>query len=252
MQHEPLSVALGGGGAFGIAFHLGLAHGLDSQGVRLASHPMLGVSAGAWAAAALATATPLAAVVDSWHGLSRHRGPVRLHEATQGLFGRARAAHVEGVALRLPAGRRVRLSGEDNTLAEVVAAASSAPRLSAPMTVNGTRLYDAGLLHNTCADLAAPAAGLLIVAPLAAGVLGGSGLLWEHRLRREALRWRLRHHRPVMVVRPSEAAFATGARTWGELMSGRNMLPVYELGLAQGAELAPRLHRHFETARAAA
>jgi predicted acylesterase/phospholipase RssA len=44
----------GGGGLFGIGYALGVIHGLRDHGIDLTNSPMLGTSAGSWAAAATA------------------------------------------------------------------------------------------------------------------------------------------------------------------------------------------------------
>jgi len=51
---HPLSMVYGGGGVYGIAYGAGVAHGLASAGIEVASAPALGTSAGSWVAAALA------------------------------------------------------------------------------------------------------------------------------------------------------------------------------------------------------
>src|ERR1700686_4622571 len=50
----PLLMVYGGGGAFGIGFNLGIAHGLAAAGIAVAAAPALGTSAGSWAASAIA------------------------------------------------------------------------------------------------------------------------------------------------------------------------------------------------------
>ena len=44
----------GGGGMFGIGYAMGVIHGLAEQGVTFVGAPLLGTSAGSWAAAAVA------------------------------------------------------------------------------------------------------------------------------------------------------------------------------------------------------
>ena len=50
----PLAGVFGGGGLFGIGYALGVIEGLRERGIDLHGCPMLGTSAGAWAAAATA------------------------------------------------------------------------------------------------------------------------------------------------------------------------------------------------------
>ena len=50
----PLAGVFGGGGLFGIGYALGILDGLKEQGLDLSGSPMLGTSAGSWAASAVA------------------------------------------------------------------------------------------------------------------------------------------------------------------------------------------------------
>ena len=55
---RPAVVAcLGGGGAYGIGLHFGVAQALQEFGLPLTGAPVLGTSAGAWAGAALSLAS---------------------------------------------------------------------------------------------------------------------------------------------------------------------------------------------------
>ena len=54
----PLAGVFGGGGLFGIGYAMGVIDGLRSRGIDLTGCPMLGTSAGSWAAAATALAIP--------------------------------------------------------------------------------------------------------------------------------------------------------------------------------------------------
>src|SRR4051794_10790442 len=143
----PLATAMGGGGAFGIAFHLGITRALLEGGVALDEGPMLGVSAGAYAAAALVTQTPLETIAQHWsaYGGTRARGRARAADITRPLFGDRRDARVIGVctSLRWPA--PILLSGAEHGLGDVVAAAASPLGLAHGHDIQGRRLYDAGM-----------------------------------------------------------------------------------------------------------
>jgi predicted acylesterase/phospholipase RssA len=54
VTHVPLAGAFGGGGLFGIGYAMGVLDGLREQGINLSTAPMVGTSAGSWAAAATA------------------------------------------------------------------------------------------------------------------------------------------------------------------------------------------------------
>jgi len=53
-RRSKVATCFGSGGAFGIGFNMGVARALLDAGIPLTSVPMLGTSAGAWTAAALA------------------------------------------------------------------------------------------------------------------------------------------------------------------------------------------------------
>lgn len=239
-----MAVALGGGGAFGIAFHLGIADALAEAGMPVHHSPMIGLSAGSYAAAALVTGTPLDEIAEAWRYVGRRTGRGRLIrgiDITERVFGNARDARVTGVALRVPALRRVRVDGGQHQLADVVAASSSPWGMAHGHVVAGRPLYDAGVVSNTAADLAPRADRLLVLAPLARGVLGRQGLLWEGRLLHEVTRWRARHRGTVEVVRPSPEVVAAGGRTWAQIMDMSVAQPTYAAAFRQGRELADRL-----------
>jgi predicted acylesterase/phospholipase RssA len=239
-----MAVALGGGGAFGIAFHLGIADALAEAGMPIENAPMTGLSAGSYAAAALVTGTPLGAISEAW-GYVGARTPsgsrVRGIDITERIFGDARDARVTGVALRLPVPHRVRLDGGRHRLADVVAASSSPWGLAYGHVVAGRPLYDAGTVSNTAADLAPGADRLLVLAPLALGVMGWQGAIWESRLVREVALWRTRHRGSVKVVRPSPEVIAAGGRDWRQVRDMAFAEDTYAAAFRQGRALADRL-----------
>ena len=54
MAEQPLAMVYGGGGVVGIAYTAGVAAGLTTAGIPVATAPALGTSAGSWTASALA------------------------------------------------------------------------------------------------------------------------------------------------------------------------------------------------------
>ena len=62
----PLVGVLGSGGAFGIGVHFGVARAFEEVGIRLAQAPLVGSSAGAYAAGAFVSALDLDTVLRPW------------------------------------------------------------------------------------------------------------------------------------------------------------------------------------------
>ncbi|MCW2527294.1 MAG: hypothetical protein JWM76_2154 [Pseudonocardiales bacterium] len=239
----PLSIALGGGGAFGIGFNLGLLHAFADAGVAVSEAPMIGVSAGGWAAAAFACGLGIDEIAAAWEWESTHgdaTGPVRVRSITDRLYADARDARVRTVTVRLPSCRRVVLDGAADGLSAAVAGSSTPPRLAQPEFAHGHRVYDGGVIFNTSADLAHPAKTLVAIAPMARGVLGLSGQVNEQRLRTETAVWSLRHRARVVTVRPNAAVIDAGAH-WGTMVDPAVMRPTYDLAYRQGVDVAPRI-----------
>lgn len=241
----PAGVVLGGGGGLGISFHLGFLRGLESEGVVLRNERMLGVSAGTWAAGALTLGIPIETVIEVYPELRRTpHAPVAAVAAQ--VFGDARDPRVNGAAVRFCSGRRVTLDGRELPIADIVAASSSPPRLAAPVHVNGRRLVDAGILHNTCADLAAPRPLLVVLAPLGRGALKSQGLVWEQRMRRELWLWKKRSLGKVVLVRPERELYRWAGRSWSDVLDVGRMERAYRLAFEHGVRSAPRMRAHLQ------
>jgi hypothetical protein len=239
----PIAMAMGGGGAFGIAFHLGVAHALLDAGIPVDRGPMVGISAGAYAGAALATGTDLEQIQDGWRHFARTRGKgrARTAEITTRLFGDRRDGRVTAVCTTGISPLPVLVKGSQHPLSDVVAAAASPLGMAHGHWVDGRKLYDAGMYWNTGAMQAPRADLLLVLAPLAVGVRGKLGYMWEAQLQREVTWWRLRHGGRAMVVRPDAAVVAAGARKRGDILDIEKSTSTYQAAYAQGERLAPRL-----------
>ena len=161
----PVAACFGGGGSFGIAFNLGVAMGLDDAGVEVLSGPMLGTSAGAYAAAALRGRVSFEVVMEAWPKEFTWRVS-RAVDVTGPVFGEHYDAEVGTVAVRLSRLRRTVLWGGDDTLADIVAASSSPPPFAWPHKVAGRRYIDGGYASLASADLAPLAEVLVVVTPI--------------------------------------------------------------------------------------
>lgn len=70
-ERSAVVACLGGGGAFGIGMHFGVADALRELGIPVQDLPVLGTSAGAWAGAALAVGVELDDVMGPWSSTLR-------------------------------------------------------------------------------------------------------------------------------------------------------------------------------------
>lgn len=180
-----LSVVYGGGGVFGIAFGLGVAHGLAAAGIDVAGAPALGTSAGSWVASALALGVPYEAFEAMEAPNVPTRNPRALIDAGEALFGDASHPLVTASAIHLRSRRRHILDGGRYRLADLVAASSAVPGLFPPHRMDGRLYVDGGMWSATSVDAAVRADEVIVVAPIAGAVIGPVGRGAEFLLARE-------------------------------------------------------------------
>ncbi len=232
----PVTAVYGGGGVFGIAYGLGIAHALVDGGVPLDRCASLGTSAGAWVAACLVAGV-------EYDDLAA-QAPVRLPNLRPGwlrgvahdLLGDRYDARVRASALQLPLGKRTLLSGRDHPLADLVAASASVPGLFAPARVGRALYVDGGVRSLASAERAPAAQHLLVVAPIAGPVLGPGGRTMQVLLADEMRTWERRTGGRAHLVRPDTAIAALVASP-RHLFDKARALDVYPLAYAQGARL---------------
>jgi predicted acylesterase/phospholipase RssA len=237
-RRPTLATCFGGGGAFGIGFDMGVARALMESGIALSSGPMLGTSAGAWTAGALAVGADLQDILAAWRN-APHEGKTPVIELTRPLFGEARDARVSTAAIRLPVLYPAILSGADHDLADQVAASSSPPRVAVPHRIGGRRYIDAGILTSTSADRAPAADVLVVVAPLAGPVLGRFGSLSARVVRLELMRWRMSGGQ-VLFVRPNRAVGALAGTRASDVLDPARAEPTYRAAYELGSRCAER------------
>jgi NTE family protein len=188
--HVPLAGAFGGGGLFGIGYAMGVIDGLREQGIDLSTAPMIGTSAGSWAAAA----TALGVGFDQLAALDVPRFPDPrsgvLANSARRVFGNAMRGNVRAIACALPRLRRTELDGAKFPLSTIVAASSAVPGLLAPQRIEGRWYIDGGVRSGVSVDLAAPADLLIVIAPLAGAMFGPFNNLVERNTDREIAAWR--------------------------------------------------------------
>jgi hypothetical protein len=249
-RRPPIAACLGGGGAFGIGFNMGVTRALRAAGIPVSSGPMLGTSAGAWTAAALAVDADLADILRSWSHAPTE-GKARVIELSRALLGDARDVRVSTVAIRIPRPYPMILSGTDHDLADLVAASSSPPRKAIAHRINGHRYIDAGILTTTSADRAPSADLLVVVAPIAGPVLGNFGVLSERMVTLELMRWRATGGK-VLFIRPDRAVGALAGTKVKNVLDPTIAEPTYRAAYELGARCAerfqqrhPRLAQHI-------
>jgi NTE family protein len=247
-ERSPLAVCFGGGGAFGIGFNMGVAAGLRDAGIDLRRVPMLGTSAGAYTAAALAADVGFEVVADRWEKFVTVVGRrlwVRTADLTEDLFDDTKGPGVASVALRLLSFRRTILSGDSHRLSDLVAASSSPIPLARPHRVDGRRYMDGGLRRLASADLT-PAADLqLVVTPFSHPDQGLIGKRGARQARREIRRWRERVSAEVVHVAASDeirSVRVRGMAAIGDMAIGRK---VYDLALPLGQSTGDLLRQRF-------
>lgn len=224
----PLSVALGGGGFYGIGWLLGVVDALDELGVDLRPVPRLGTSAGAWVAACLSCGV----TVEDFLEIEPPPVPAPqrrvLHRFASNLFGARRDRLVTGSAVAIPLMRRRLLEGHRSDLADIVAASAAVPAVFAPHRIGRTDYVDGGVRSPVSADLAAPARHLLVAAPIGGRVLGPAGRATDAWAEREISRWRERWGGNVTFIRPGRQASAVVGATPRSLFDRDRAVRAYE------------------------
>lgn len=240
-----MAVCLGGGGAFGLGFHLGVASGMREHGIDLARWPMLGTSAGSHAAAALAGGLAFEHVAELWERYieaQTQRYGVSASDLAEPIHGRTSATGVHAVAARLPWLRREVLSSDRYRMADIVAASSAVVVITRPHEIDGRRYVDGGTVSIASVDLAPAADLLLVLTPFAARGQGVAGAVGRWQARREIRRWTTEHGGDVLqvVATPAMASLGGGLpHQLGDMSIGRDAYPMaIELGHHVGSLLA--------------
>lgn len=198
----PLAGVFGGGGLFGIGYALGIIDGLRERGIDLTGCPMLGTSAGSWAAAATALSVSYLDLINLPVPTFPNPRIGVLAAFAREAFGDATDSNVRVVVTALPWLRRTVLSGASTPLAELVAASSAVPFLLAPQTINARRYVDGGLRSGVSVDLADDAKRLVIIAPLAGAMFGPFGRYVDGRTDKEQLTWSRIHNGTFLEFSP--------------------------------------------------
>lgn len=227
----------GGGGPFGIAYGAGVARGLQSVGIPVATAPALGTSAGSWVAGAIALGLDYDDFADVGVPDVPDRTPGAVLRPAREVFGDARSALVSAVAFGLGRGSfgRTVLRGDTHDLAEICAASSAAPYFLPAHTIDGVKYVDGGVRSATSIPLAADAEHVIVVAPLARGVLGRAGSLMEYALQREVRAWQRAHPgRRISLITPDTGIAGYAGTRAEDLFDPVASRAAYAPSIAQG------------------
>ena len=195
-----LSMVYGGGGAVGIAWHVGVIDALRDAGLAVAEAPSIGTSAGSWACGA----ARLGVGFDQFAAFGElnlpDRRPGLLASLARDVFGDARITNASISVTALPTMRRHLLDSSRHDLADLIAASSAVPGVFSPHTIGGTQYVDGGVRSMASADAAAGADLLVASLPIGGPLFGPVGRAFERTTRRAldlvALASRRSHHRP--------------------------------------------------------
>lgn len=241
-ETHPLAMVYGGGGVFGIAYGVGVAHGLAATGIPVGEAPALGTSAGSWVASILALglgyddiATMDVPSVPNFHSSV-------LSDLGHELFADATHPLVSASAVCLKSRRRHILDGAEFQLADLVAASSAVPGLLPPHHVGHCLYIDGGMWSATSVDAAANAARVIVVAPLSGAVLGPMGWGAGKLLERELATWRVRNpNSEIFQIRPNRRIARLAGKNPLNLFDKARALDAYPLAYEQGVRWGERL-----------
>jgi NTE family protein len=243
----PLTITLGGGGAFALGYHMGLADGMRDGGVDIATSPLMGTSGGAHAAAAIATGMTFEEIAPVWEvAVEKARmlwgkaGP--LAEELYGPRSVPEGSSAAGVAVRLRGWKRVPLWNSEVPLADLVAASASIMPFTRPHKIGERRYVDGGHRSATSADLAPDADVQLLFVPYAFKSQGFLGRAGRRQIKKEQPKWVTRTGGTVIPVLPTDemCAMSKGLKVIGDIPNARK---IHALTSPVGRELAATLRR---------
>lgn len=235
VERVPLAGAFGGGGLFGIGYAMGILDGLRDQGVDLAEAPMIGTSAGSWAAAA----TALGVGFEQLAMLKVPRFPNPrsdvLANSARRVFGNALRSNVRAIACSIPRLKRTALDGSRIPLSTMVAASSAVPGLLAPQRIEGRWYIDGGVRSGVSVDLAPPADLLIVIAPLSGAMFGPFNNVVERNTEREIAAWKKSCGGQVRLFAPT-ATTAKSATLPHHLFDRDRAIEAYGHGRLEGRQ----------------
>lgn len=223
------TIALGGGGTFGIGAEAGYLDYFKEEGADFSQAEMIGTSAGSWVASFAATGKTFEEVTGKIKQIKvPNKRPGYLQEIAREIFEDERAPNVSAMAVKTssysrkhPFGKVDMLNGAEHDLADIVAASSSVPWIFSPTMINGEAYVDGGVRSMGSANLAPKSHKLLAIAALG-GSLGENiripikslnvpvgpagrlvGPLLDLWFKSEVSQWEKRHGGETVFIRPN-------------------------------------------------
>ena len=224
-----LGGVFGGGGLFGIGFAMGVLEGLKPRGIDLSEVPLLGTSAGSWAAAATALEVPFHVLADMRVPSFPNPKPGLLAAIAHEIFGDQTDPLIHVMACSLPRLKRTILDGAEHPLSELVAASSAVPALLSPHAIGGTRYVDGGVRSGTSVDYGPDVENLVLIAPLAGAMWGPFARFVDKGMNNEITQWKHRTGGKVLMFTPHNVA-ASIARNPKHLFDKGRAIEAYQLG----------------------
>jgi NTE family protein len=231
----PLGGVFGGGGLFGIGFAMGVLEGLQPRGIDLSEVPLLGTSAGSWAATATALEVPFETLADMPVPSFPNPKPGLLASIARETFGDKTDPLIQVVACSLPRLKRTILDGGKYPLADLVAASSAVPALLSPHVIDGTRYIDGGVRSGTSVDFGPEVENLVLIAPLAGAMWGPFARFIDNGMHKEVQRWKDRTGGKVLIFTPRNNA-ASIARNPKHLFDKARAIEAYHLGREEASK----------------
>ena len=217
---------------FGIGYAMGVIHGLAEQGVTFVGAPLLGTSAGSWAAAAVALDVDVQDLFALTVPSFPNPRPGVLAAAARELFGERTSPFVKVCACSLPRLRRTVFDGALHPIADLIAASSAVPGLLAPHMIDGVKYVDGGVRSGTSVDFGPDADHLHVIAPLAGAMWGPFRRFVDRGMHNEITRWKERTNGNVTLFTPVKVA-ADIAQNPRHLFDKSRALEAYYCGIDQ-------------------
>lgn len=211
---------------------MGVIEGLSRRGISFAGSPMLGTSAGSWAAAAVATGVTYEQMLAADTPSFPNPKSGVLAEAAREIFGDARSGLVKVCACSLPRLKRTVFDGSRHALADLLAASSAVPGLLAPHEIEGVKYVDGGMRSGTSVDFGPDVDRLVVIAPLAGAMWGPLRNVIDRGMHSEIRKWRERTRGSGMLFTPVKVA-AHIAQNPRHLFDRERAIEAYYCGIDQ-------------------